>query len=177
MKKRIIIAIVIAILMGSFSLVNYLSKDKDSSKESEVVKSIRNENYDTTETTTTTTTTTKKKTTKKTTKKITMKVNYSQQEILNYVHQEVLNIGWSSQDYEAVVNILIKESGINPNSVNKSSGACGLFQAKPCSKAIKAYPDYLTNYKSQVKWGLKYIKDRYGTPTKAWQFWQEYKWY
>ena len=83
MKTRTIIAIVIAILMGSFSLVNYLSKDKDSSKESEVVKSIRNENYDTTETTTTTTTTTKKKTTKKTTKKITMKVNYSQQEILN----------------------------------------------------------------------------------------------
>ena len=45
MKTRIIIAIVITILLGSFSLVNYLSKDKDSSKESEVVKSIRNENY------------------------------------------------------------------------------------------------------------------------------------
>lgn len=175
MKTRIIIAIVIAILMGSFSLVNYLSKDKDSSKESEVVKSIRNENYDTTETTTTTTT--KKKTTKKTTKKITMKINYSQQEILNYVHQEVLNMGWSSADYETTVNLLIKESGINPNSVNKSSGACGLFQAYPCKKAIKQYPDYMANYKSQVKWGLQYIKDRYKTPSNAWKFWQEHKWY
>lgn len=177
MKTRIIIAMVIAILLGSFSLVNYLSKDKDSSKESEVVKSIRNENYDTTETTTTTTTTTKKKTTKKTTKKITMKVNYNQQEILNYVHQEVLNMGWSSTDYEATVNILIKESGINPNSVNKSSGACGLFQAHPCSKVFKNYPDYMTNYKSQVKWGLNYIKDRYKTPTEAWKFWRKYKSY
>lgn len=176
MKTRIIIAIVIAILLGSFSLINYLSKDKDSSKESEVVKSIRNENYDTTETTTTTTTT-KKKTTKKTTKKITMKINYNQQEILNYVHQEVLNMGWSSADYELVVNILIKESGINPNSVNKKSGACGLFQAHPCKKAIKQYPDYMTNYKSQVKWGLNYIKDRYKTPSNAWKFWQEHKWY
>ena len=177
MKKRIIIAIVIAILLSSLSLVNYLNKDKDSSKESEVVKSIRNKNYDTTETTTTTTTTTKKKTTKKTTKKITIKINYNQQEILNYVHQEVLNVGWSSSDYEATVNILIKESGINPNSVNKSSGACGLFQAHPCKKAIKQYPDYMTNYKSQVKWGLNYIKDRYKTPSNAWKFWQEHKWY
>ena len=177
MKTRIIIAIVITILLGSFSLVNYLSKDKDSSKESEVVKSIRNENYDTTETTTTTTTTTTKKITKKTTKKITMKINYNQQEILNYLHQEILNIGWSSADYELVVNILIKESGINPNSVNKTSGACGLFQAYPCKKAIKQYPDYMTNYKSQVKWGLNYIKDRYKTPSNAWKFWQEHKWY
>lgn len=176
MKKRIIIAIVIAILMGSFSLVNYLSKDKDSSKESEVVKSIRNENYDTTETITTTTAT-KKKTTKKTTKKITMKINYSQQEILNYVHQEVLNMGWSSADYEATVNLLIKESGINPNSVNKKSGACGLFQAYPCKKVVQQYPDYMTNYKSQIKWGLNYIKDRYKTPSNAWKFWQEHKWY
>lgn len=177
MKTRIVIAIVIAVLMGSFSLVNYLSKDKDSSKESEVVKSIRNENYDTTETTTTTTTTTKKKTTKKTTKKITMKVNYSQQEILNYVHQEVLNMGWSSQDYEATVNLMIKESGINPNSVNRSSGACGLFQAHPCSKVFKDYSDYMNNWKSQVKWGLNYIKERYKTPTEAWKFWQKYKSY
>lgn len=176
MKTRIIIAIVIAILLGSFSLINYLSKDKDSSKESEVVKSIRNENYDITETTTTTTTT-KKKITKKTIKKITMKINYNQQEILNYLHQEVLNMGWSSADYELVVNILIKESGINPNSVNKTSGACGLFQAYPCKKAIKQYPDYMTNYKSQVKWGLNYIKDRYKTPSNAWKFWQEHKWY
>jgi len=176
MKTRIIIAIIIATLLGGFSLINYLSKDKDSSKESEVVKSIRNENYDTTETTTTTITT-KKKTTKKTTKKITMKVNYNQQEILNYLYQEILNIGWSSADYELVVNILIKESGINPNSVNKTSGACGLFQAHPCKKAIKQYPDYMTNYKSQVKWGLNYIKDRYKTPTEAWKFWQEHKWY
>lgn len=152
--------------------MNYLSKDKDSSKESEVVKSIRNENYDTTETTTTTTITTiKKKITKKTTKKITMKVNYSQQEILNYVHQEVLNMGWSSADYEATVNLLINESGINPNSVNKKSGACGLFQAHPCSKAIKQYPDYMTNWRIQVKWGLNYIKDRYKTPSEAWRLW------
>lgn len=174
MKTRIIIAIVIAILLGSFSLINYLSKDKDSSKESEVVKSIRNENYDTTETTTTTT---KKKTTKKTTKKITMKVNVNQQEILDYLLQEVLNKGWDYKEHEAAVNIIIKESSINPNSVNKSSGACGLFQAYPCKKAIKQYPDYMTNWKSQVKWGINYIKDRYKTPSNAWKFWQEHKWY
>ena len=126
---------------------------------------------------TTKTSTTKKTTKKKTTKKITMNVNAQQQEILDYLLQETLNMGWTTNDYEAAVNIMIKESSINPNSVNKSSGACGLFQAYPCNKAIRQYPDYMNNYKSQVKWGLNYIKGRYTTPVKAWKFWQEHKWY
>ena len=32
--------------------------------------------------------------------------------------------------------------------------------------------DYRTNGETQIKWGLKYIKQRYGTPTNAWETWQ-----
>ena len=37
--------------------------------------------------------------------------------------------------------------------------------------------DYETNYKTQINWGLNYIKQRYGTPSGAWAFWQEHNWY
>ena len=41
------------------------------------------------------------------------------------------------------------------------------------------YPqlDYLTNYKTQINWGLGYIKSRYGSPEKAWNFFQQKGWY
>lgn len=189
MKKRIVIAIVIIILLTSLSLINSLSKvEEEYDPLQEINKCMEQENASyrenkgkiycfITNSTTTSEITTTTKTKKKTTKKTTQRIKVNENEITSYLYQEVLNMGWSSSDYEIIVKLLIKESGINPNSYNKKSTACGLFQAKPCSKAIKAYPDYLTNYKSQVKWGLKYIKDRYGTPTKAWQFWQEHKWY
>jgi hypothetical protein len=37
--------------------------------------------------------------------------------------------------------------------------------------------DWRTNAATQIKWGLGYIKDRYGTPTDAWAFWQANGWY
>ena len=183
MKKRIIILTTIMILISSISLINYLNKNNEENlmqQEDEVVKSIRNENYDETTTTTTTTTTstsTKKTTKKKTTKNIKMNVKATQQEMLDYTYTEVIRMGWSSSEYEIIVKLVSHESGWKPNNVNEKSGACGLFQAKPCSKVFKDFPDYATNYKSQIKWGLNYIKDRYGTPTKAWNFWQQHYWY
>ena len=128
----------------------------------------------------TTNNTTMKKTTVNTTKKTTKsikKTKINENEMTTYLYQQVIANGWNTNDYNAIVNIIIKESGFNINSVNRSSGACGLFQAYPCKKAIKQYPDYMTNYKSQIDWGINYIKSRYTTPTKAWKFWQEHKWY
>lgn len=85
--------------------------------------------------------------------------------------------GWTENDFNCLVKLVEKESSWNPNAVNKSSGAAGLFQALPASKMASEGSDYMTNYKTQVKWGLKYIKNRYGTPTNAWAFWQSHKWY
>lgn len=118
---------------------------------------------------------TKKKTTKKTTKKINIK--YNKQEIINYTYQRVV-ARFGEDHWQAVYNIISHESGFNPNDVNKKSGACGLFQAKPCNKTIKnGYKDYYTNWKMQVEWGLDYIQIRYKTPNNAWKFWQKHHWY
>lgn len=123
-------------------------------------------------------TTKKKKVVKKTkTKYENFNIKYNRNEIVNYVYQEVVR-RWGEDHWQAVYNIISRESGFNPNSVNKSSGACGLFQAHPCNNTIKnGYTDYKTNWKTQVRWGLDYITYRYKTPNKAWSFWQKHHWY
>lgn len=85
--------------------------------------------------------------------------------------------GWSENDFNCLVKLVEKESSWNPNAVNKSSGAAGLFQALPASKMASEGSDYMTNYKTQIRWGLKYIKNRYGTPANAWAHSQQKGWY
>ena len=150
---------------------NYIDFKIDDTNTTEYVNEVKNVVY------------LKKKTTKKKAKKKkkttkTFKISYNKNTILEYTYQLVKSYGWNDKDYQAVFKILQRESGINPNSVNRSSGACGLFQAYPCNKTIKnGYKDYKTNWKTQVRWGLDYIKYRYKTPSKAWSFWQKHHWY
>ena len=176
MKVRISLIVFITLILSAFVIINISNDNKKSeNKGTTTTKSVETTN--TTTTTITTTTKVKKTTKKKTTQKIVFNANASQKEMMDYALEQVIAKGWLKSEYEAVVSIVIKESSWNANSVNRSSGACGLFQAYPCSKAIKDYPDYMTNYKSQIDWGLNYIKERYGTPKKAWAFWQEHHWY
>lgn len=94
----------------------------------------------------------------------------------SYAYDLVINkYTWSKEDYEALVKLWTKESNWNPNAVNKSSGACNIPQALPCSKISKKYGD--NSWQSGIKWGLLYIKNRYGNPKKAWQHFQNKGWY
>lgn len=47
----------------------------------------------------------------------------------------------------------------------------------PGSKMASAGTDWLTNPATQIKWGLGYIKDRYGSPDKAWDHSEAVNWY
>jgi hypothetical protein len=85
--------------------------------------------------------------------------------------------GWNNEEFEALEKLVQKESSWNAKVVNKYSGACGLFQAYPCSKMRKYGKNYRTNYKVQIKFGTDYIKKRYDTPKKAWSFWLQHHWY
>jgi hypothetical protein len=85
-------------------------------------------------------------------------------------------IGDSAQ-YQCFSNIVEHESGWNPSATNASSGAYGLVQALPGSKMSSAGSDWKTNPATQIKWGLDYMKDRYGSPCGAWNFWQANSWY
>jgi hypothetical protein len=79
--------------------------------------------------------------------------------------------------YNAFSKIVEHESGWNPSATNSSSGAYGLVQALPGSKMASAGSDWKTNPKTQIKWGLDYMKSRYGSPAGAWNFWQANGWY
>lgn len=89
------------------------------------------------------------------------------EEILNYLHNEVIKTGWSEEDYSSIVELIKRESNFKVDSTNIRTGACGLFQAHPCNKMKKYGNDYKINYKVQIKWGIEYIKSRYKTPTNA----------
>ena len=84
---------------------------------------------------------------------------------------------WSESDYQALVNLWERESNWNANAHNKSSGAHGIPQSLPASKMSSEGSDYYTNGYTQIRWGLKYIKERYGSPSAAWQHFQNKNWY
>ncbi|WMX47282.1 transglycosylase SLT domain-containing protein [Streptomyces roseicoloratus] len=73
--------------------------------------------------------------------------------------------------------IVEHESGWNHTATNSSSGAYGLVQALPASKMASAGSDWKTNPATQIKWGLEYMNERYGSPNGAWNFWQTHGWY
>ncbi|GGY90655.1 hypothetical protein GCM10010365_06320 [Streptomyces poonensis] len=74
-------------------------------------------------------------------------------------------------------NIVNHESTWNYQATNPSSGAYGLVQALPGSKMASAGADWQTNPATQIKWGLNYMNERYGSPCGAWSFWQANHWY
>ena len=95
-----------------------------------------------------------------------------------YAYDLVLNkYLWSESDYQALVNLWERESNWNANAHNKSSGAYGIPQSLPASKMSSEGSDYYTNGYTQIRWGLKYIKERYGSPSVAWQHFQNKNWY
>jgi hypothetical protein len=85
--------------------------------------------------------------------------------------------GFGIDQMNCLVPMWNKESHWNERDRNPSSGAYGIPQALPASKMATYGSDYLTNPVPQIKWGLSYIKGRYGTPCGAWSFWQGHGWY
>ena len=85
--------------------------------------------------------------------------------------------GWSPAQMAPLVQLWNRESGWRWNARNPTSGAYGIPQALPASKMAAAGPDWLTNPATQIRWGLSYIKGRYGTPAGAWAHELQFGWY
>ncbi|MFI0450994.1 transglycosylase SLT domain-containing protein [Actinomadura sp. 6N118] len=80
-------------------------------------------------------------------------------------------------EFGCLVKLWNKESGWNTYAQNPSSGAYGIAQALPGSKMASAGSDWRTNPRTQIKWGLGYIKSRYKTPCGAWGAFLDKGWY
>jgi hypothetical protein len=81
--------------------------------------------------------------------------------------------GIAESDWGYVDYIVGHESGWNPNATNKSSGACGLVQALPCSKVPGNGYDPVDN----LRWGTGYAVGRYGSWAGAYAFWVKNHWW
>lgn len=85
--------------------------------------------------------------------------------------------GFSSDQFSCLDSLYMSESGWRVNADNPSSSAYGIPQALPGSKMATAGSDWATNPVTQIRWGLGYIQDRYGSPCSAWGFKQSNNWY
>lgn len=81
--------------------------------------------------------------------------------------------GIAESDWGYVDYIVKRESGWNPNATNKSSGACGLVQALPCSKVPGNGYDPVDN----LRWANGYATGRYGSWAGAYDFWTRKHWW
>jgi hypothetical protein len=89
----------------------------------------------------------------------------------------VLAAGMGLEQMVCLDRMWTHESNWRTNADNPSSHSYGIPQALPASKMAAFGSDYRTNPATQIKWGLSYVKQRYGTPCGAWTFWQAHSWY
>ena len=85
--------------------------------------------------------------------------------------------GLSTAEFGCLDRIWTQESGWNVHADNPSSSAYGIPQALPGSKMSSAGPDWANSAETQIRWGLGYIRDRYGSACSAWGFKSGHGWY
>ncbi len=76
---------------------------------------------------------------------------------------------WTHWQFRYLNLLWMRESGWNRYAYNAASGAYGIPQAVPGSKMATAGPDWRSSARTQILWGMSYIKTRYVTPWRAWQ--------
>ncbi|MEV0583327.1 transglycosylase SLT domain-containing protein [Nonomuraea sp. NPDC050310] len=85
--------------------------------------------------------------------------------------------GWSRAQFRCLERLWTRESNWHHRAGNRSSGAYGIPQAVPAHKMSTHGRDWRTNPRTQIAWGLSYIKQRYGTPCGAWSQFLARGWY
>jgi hypothetical protein len=87
------------------------------------------------------------------------------------------SFGWSSSQFSCLDPLWEHESRWSVTAANPGSGAFGIPQALPGSRMASAGPDWQTSAATQIKWGLRYVRDTYGSPCAAWSHEQAAGWY
>jgi len=85
--------------------------------------------------------------------------------------------GWGDDQFACLDSLWQRESGWRTTAGNPTSGAYGIPQSLPGSKMASVGPNWRTDAKTQIIWGLGYIKARYSTPCGAWAHFQARNWY
>ena len=83
---------------------------------------------------------------------------------------------WGRVAFKCLVRLWERESHWNRFSHNRS-GAHGIPQALPGHKMARMGRDWRNNPRTQIRWGLAYIKGKYGNPIRAWRHFRSHRWY
>lgn len=75
---------------------------------------------------------------------------------------------WKAWQFKYLNWLWDAESGWNRYAANPYSGAYGIPQALPGSKMASAGPGWQWNARTQIVWGMRYIRACYRTPYWAW---------
>jgi hypothetical protein len=94
-----------------------------------------------------------------------------------YARSQLGEFGWGQSQMSPLTSLWNRESGWRWNALNRSSGAYGIPQSLPASKMASAGSDWHDNAYTQVRWGLGYIQDRYGSPQQAMRHETNVGWY
>ena len=95
----------------------------------------------------------------------------------NYARLQMSRFNWGEAQYKCLDELWHRESGWNHYADNPNSSAYGIPQALPGSKMASEGEDWETNYRTQIRWGLRYIESRYSNPCSAWQHFTKKNWY
>jgi hypothetical protein len=85
--------------------------------------------------------------------------------------------GWSDGQWPCLDSLWTRESRWRYNADNPTSSAYGIPQALPGNRMAEYGSDWRTNPVTQIKWGLDYIEDAYGSPCNAWAHSESHGWY
>ncbi|AVD99534.1 tape measure protein [Gordonia phage Boneham] len=92
--------------------------------------------------------------------------------VVTKVKEAMKTYGWDQgAEWEALNQLIGHESSWNPNAQNPSSTAYGLFQFLDSTWASVGGSKTSDPYQQAI-YGGRYIKNRYGSPSAAWAFWQ-----
>ncbi|WP_316932251.1 lytic transglycosylase domain-containing protein [Nocardioides marmotae] len=83
--------------------------------------------------------------------------------------------GFGADQFSCLDSLWVSESDWRIDADNPTSSAYGIPQALTQLHDLPA--DYMTSAASQIRWGLGYIRDAYGSPCNAWSFKQGHNWY
>ena len=84
---------------------------------------------------------------------------------------------WSRRQFRYLDPLWDRESSWSVYAYNSYSGAYGIPQAVPGAKMASAGGHWRTSARTQIRWGLRYIKDQYGSPRAAWDHELATGWY
>ena len=85
--------------------------------------------------------------------------------------------GFSESEFGCLDALWVSESDWDHTADNPTSTAYGIPQALTGGTHDNLPADYMTNPVSQIRWGLWYIHETYGTACSAWEFKQANNWY